>query len=297
MKHFGLNFFLLFIIVIFIIQIFVDITPQLAFSPIKIAHGELWRFVSSMFLHSNALHLLMNLLCFIQVGISLEAKVGTLSFIYHILLLEILGSLVHFLLALIIESFGYEKIFITNSIGFSGVLFSLIVIDIHLEGGEYRSFFGLFLIPSIYYPWILLVIMIPFEFFNIKISFLGHLSGLMIGYLYSLGILKFLVPSDPVFQWIERKLCCCFSERRFGYINVGGDESFVYHPYTVFQHNWADDEDVHQQNHQVFVGTPRTIGETANQNNEQIEVPLINNEEQEDENLKSLNIAAQKANE
>ncbi|GAB7356335.1 hypothetical protein MBLNU459_g7128t2 [Dothideomycetes sp. NU459] len=37
-------------------------------------------------------------------------------------------------------------------------------------------------------------------------SFLGHLCGMAVGYLWGLGYIKFLVPSEKILRWIEAKL-------------------------------------------------------------------------------------------
>src|ERR1700712_5058811 len=37
-------------------------------------------------------------------------------------------------------------------------------------------------------------------------SFLGHLCGLLVGYLFGLGYLKFLAPPEKILRWIEGKL-------------------------------------------------------------------------------------------
>lgn len=37
-------------------------------------------------------------------------------------------------------------------------------------------------------------------------SFTGHVCGLAIGYLWGLGYIKFLVPSEKILRWIEGKL-------------------------------------------------------------------------------------------
>ncbi|PVH96607.1 hypothetical protein DM02DRAFT_644686 [Periconia macrospinosa] len=38
------------------------------------------------------------------------------------------------------------------------------------------------------------------------VSFLGHLSGAAIGYLWGLGYIKFLVPHEKILRWVETKL-------------------------------------------------------------------------------------------
>lgn len=37
-------------------------------------------------------------------------------------------------------------------------------------------------------------------------SFVGHLCGAAVGYLWGLGYIKFLVPSEKILRWIEGKL-------------------------------------------------------------------------------------------
>lgn len=44
----------------------------------------------------------------------------------------------------------------TCALGFSGVIFGLIVVDNAVSGAELRSVFGLFTVPAKLYPWALL---------------------------------------------------------------------------------------------------------------------------------------------
>lgn len=37
-------------------------------------------------------------------------------------------------------------------------------------------------------------------------SLLGHLCGAVVGYLWGLGIIKFLAPSEKILRWVEGKL-------------------------------------------------------------------------------------------
>ena len=58
------------------------------------------------------------------------------------------------------------------AIGFSGVIFGLIVVDNSTSSSKDRSIFGLFKVPSPAYPWALLVL---FQIMMPNVSFLGHL--------------------------------------------------------------------------------------------------------------------------
>lgn len=39
-----------------------------------------------------------------------------------------------------------------------------------------------------------------------NVSLLGHLCGLLIGYVWGLGILRILAPSETILRWVEEKL-------------------------------------------------------------------------------------------
>jgi hypothetical protein len=96
-----------------------------------------------------------------------------------------------------------------------------------------------------------------------RVSFLGHLSGMIVGYAYYFGMLKFVVPAQTFFAECERKICCF--RQRFGYVSAEGQVVGQYRPWTVFQHSWArdDEEQVLQRvgnGESPFRGTGRTIG-------------------------------------
>lgn len=79
-----------------------------------------------------------------------------------------------------------------SAVGYSGVLFAYAVIETHHSNVTHRSVFGLFRVPARIYPWVLLIVLqvlIP------GISFLGHLSGILIGAMLVYGALNFLLPS------------------------------------------------------------------------------------------------------
>lgn len=69
------------------------------------------------------------------------------------------------------------KVAFQCAIGFSGVVFGLIVVDNNLTGATQRSIFGLFYVPAPLYPWTLLVI---WQLIMPGVSFLGHLCGVLV---------------------------------------------------------------------------------------------------------------------
>lgn len=85
----------------------------------------------------------------------------------------------------------------TCSVGLSGVVFALIVAETHVNAIQHRSFYGLFTVPAVYFPWLLLVL---WQFLFPHISFFGHLGGILAGVFYSRGWLASVTPSPASFQ-------------------------------------------------------------------------------------------------
>ena len=61
--------------------------------------------------------------------------------------------------------------------GFSGIVFGLIVVDNDVSGVSQRSIFGIFVVPAKLYPWALLVF---WQLLMPGASFLGHLCGVAV---------------------------------------------------------------------------------------------------------------------
>ena len=262
--RFGTKFLLIFMCAIYLLQLTVldsRIVSNLYFNPYQIiCKFQFWRVITSIFIHGGILHLVMNMMSFVSLGISLESTIGTLSYFYHIILFGLLSGLIHIGIAYFMKLGGDIFEYRINGVGFSGVLFALMVVDIDLQPSESRSLFGLWLIPSFIYPWANLLIM---QLLLPNVSFFGHLSGMFVGYMYKYGWLKYLTPKKEFFEKIENKLCvCCLN--RTDYVKSGGINNFVYRPYALFQNNLENEheQDQNQNNaHDFFTGQAHTIGE------------------------------------
>jgi membrane associated rhomboid family serine protease len=259
--HFGTRCLLLLIVSLHIIQ-FLLFDPRLSvlflLNPSKVFSGEIWRLFTSSLFHGGILHLVMNMLAFAQLGVTLESRIGTLSFFYHIFVFSIFTSLVHCLLAMGALFGGEPGFFYGYSVGFSGVLFALIVIDVSGPDPGHRAVFGLFVVPAWLYPWVMLVVM---QLIMRRVSFLGHLAGIAVGYAYGCGLFRFVVPSSAWFGDVERRGWC--PRQRGGWVGAEGMDSGQYRPWTVFQHRWGrDDEEevLPRAGEGAFRGRGRTIG-------------------------------------
>jgi len=178
---------------------------------------QAYRLVTSMFLHGGLLHLLFNMIAFQQMGCSLERRVGSLEMIWMIFLFGILGGLSIVIISYLLTVnplFFYPNFLFQCTIGFSGVLFSLVTIETHFNPTNY-SLWGIVSVPARLYPWILLILA---QFLMSGVSFIGHLSGIIIGYLYAYEFLKWLIPSAEFFIKTESSRLLGFFVKRDGYI-------------------------------------------------------------------------------
>lgn len=232
---YGTKSLLVFMVILHIVKFALfdsSIVNQITLVPILVIKKfQVWRLFTAQFFHNDILHLIMNMMAFYSLGNSFERSVGTLAFIYYMFIFGIISNLLDAFIAWFMLWGGRPEHFIGGTLGFSGVLFSLMVIDTEVSPGSQRSVMGLFLVPKDLYPWAMLLFMsiiIP------NASLLGHGTGIVVGYLYTIGLLKFIVPSSQTFAKIERKLCCCTGSRGYKPADNNNPQDRDYQPYAFF---------------------------------------------------------------
>ena len=126
----------------------------------------------------------MNMLALQSLGPSLERNHwGSLQFFYLIWLFDLFCGIIHTFLAGFLyynPLIQYPEYMAQCSVGFSSILFALMTIQVHQSPNGDRSLFGFVTIPAKIYPWVLLVVL---QLIMPGISFLGHLSGILVAYL------------------------------------------------------------------------------------------------------------------
>ncbi|KAL7534257.1 hypothetical protein ACHAWF_004769 [Thalassiosira exigua] len=155
---------------------------------------EFYRVVTSALFHANLMHVGMNGMSTAAIGGMLEKRIGSLMTALTIAWGILLTSATYLLVSwLLYAALGYEKMMLQHSVGFSGVVFQLSALESNLGPDRTRSVFGLFQVSSKLYPWALLVVL---QVIMPQISFLGHLSGILVGTLQYYGALDVLFPSE-----------------------------------------------------------------------------------------------------
>ncbi|CAM0875667.1 unnamed protein product [Alopecurus aequalis] len=181
-----------------------DSYSEICFLPSAAAsHFQVYRFYTSVLFHGSLLHVLFNMLTFAPLGTELERIMGSVRLLFLMFLLATTNAIFHLIVAFLV---AYNPIYPVSylvdecSIGYSGVIFSMIVIETSLSGVQYRSIFGLFNVPAKWYAWILLIL---FQFLASNVSLLGHLSGILSGFAYTYGLFNYLLPGPSFYSNIE----------------------------------------------------------------------------------------------
>jgi len=141
-------------------------------SRILVQAGQVWRLLTSMFLHIGIAHLIVNMYSLYVIGGQLECFLGKAKYILVYLISGIVGSLLSVVM--------HESI----SAGASGAIFGLLGSLLYF-GYNYRLYLGTVLKTQI----------IPIILFNLLISFMfpgidayAHIGGLVGGYLATMAL-------------------------------------------------------------------------------------------------------------
>ncbi len=195
------------------------ILDWLKFSPFQLSHGfKLLSPLTYMFLHTNAWHLLGNMLWLYFVGAILEDLVGK----QHIWRLFVWGGLFGalfvqlFYSALVLVGNAGAAYFPENTLGASAGV-SAVVLATAIFTPRYRLF--LFGLIEIEIRWIVLVkvlldVMGVFGNNNVG-GYVAHMGGLVWGTMYAFGVLKgnFLQSTMGIFTDLGYKIASIFTPK------------------------------------------------------------------------------------
>ncbi|KAG7033682.1 Rhomboid-like protein 15 [Cucurbita argyrosperma subsp. argyrosperma] len=261
-----------------------DSFVEICFLPVAIlSQFQVYRIFTSVLFHGSLLHVLFNMLALVPLGSELERIMGSIRMLYLTILLAISNAIIHLFIAVVMAHnplHHYDNPMNECAIGFSGILFSLIVIETSLSGIQSRSVFGLFNVPAQWYVWILLVV---FQLLMTNVSFLGHLCGIVSGFAYTYGLLNFLLPGTSFYSAMESSslLSSCVRRPKF-ILCTGGNPSAQLPTYSgqntvtnglAFPNVWRNlsswmprrDVVTEPQQDSRFPGRGRTLGSVQNQ--------------------------------
>ncbi|XP_072474152.1 rhomboid-related protein 4 isoform X3 [Notamacropus eugenii] len=145
------------------------------------------RLLLSPFHHADDWHLYFNMVSMLWKGLTLERRLGSIWFAYIIAVFSLLTGVVYLALEYTVAELLDQPAFkIYCAIGFSGVLFALKVLNNSYNPGGHTNVMGMY-IPNKYACWVELVMI---HLFSPNTSFAGHLAGIIVGLMYTVGPLQ-----------------------------------------------------------------------------------------------------------
>lgn len=191
-----------------------------------VSRFEVYRIYTAVLFHGSILHVVFNMMALVPLGTELERIMGSVRLLYLMLLLATTNAIFHLFIASMVAYnplYAYPVVMNECAVGFSGVLFSMIVIETNLSGVHARSVFGLFNVPAKLYAWILLII---FQLLASNVSLLGHLCGILSGFAYTSGAFNYLLPGSSFYSAIESSSALSACIRRPGFILCTGGATY-----------------------------------------------------------------------
>jgi membrane associated rhomboid family serine protease len=172
-------------VVVFVLQNLISGFTELMLLNTHVFSGELWRFVTSLFLHADIIHLIYNLFALLLFGFILERIIGSRNFLIVFFASGIIGNLI-------------SVNFYESSLGASGAIYGVIGCVAVLNPMMMIWAFGM-LMPMFIAAilWIAGDILGVFGVFDKNVGYIAHLGGVFIGVV--LGIIF-------RFRYIKRKV-------------------------------------------------------------------------------------------
>ena len=149
--------------------------------------GEWWRCLTATFSHLSILHILLNMVS-LWLMWYMEERLGSLAYLLYtvVLIVGCEGCMV--LGGWTLSRWKPSWLSLTNGAGYSGVLFGWMMIYAMEDPRGSTSIFGL-PVPSLLLPFVYLF---GTQLLIRNVSFIGHLSGIVIGLLISLGLVRWM---------------------------------------------------------------------------------------------------------
>ena len=192
-----------------------------------IFHIQIWRLISSVLITTNIINVILGLIFWTREGSSIETRLGTMKyiiiFIRNTILIQILYSLIIFVISLIIKNkdFTLNKINekgITSNCGFWPVIMSEITLLCICN--PYTKVKFLFLpweFSAKYYPIIWTIVFCSFNNYNNDIELF---SGILFAFIYQYVLRYCLNIPDKFIEKMENNICCKWMLKITGFVSV-----------------------------------------------------------------------------
>lgn len=167
-----------------------------ALIPTEVVAGDWWRLLAAAFLHFGPLHLGLNMLGLALLGPFVEKMLGTWRFLISYLIIAI-GSMLTLTLLTV------NNIFITPAaVGASGAIMGLIGTEAAIQIRILRQHSSKVAAVRLRLIGLFIILQTIFDVMTPQVSFIGHASGLVIG--FGVGwLLKLNLAKTSIFAGVE----------------------------------------------------------------------------------------------
>lgn len=154
-------------------------------------NGHHWRIITSAFSHVSIIHLVFNMSALWSLGVVEQLShvgLGIEFYLHYTLVLLVLsGVFVLWAYHILVEKFKFEYFRRVTAVGYSCVVFGWMTILSVKQPSSKLELFGFLSLPISFAPFESLIftsIIVP------QASFIGHLSGIIVGYAIAWGLIN-----------------------------------------------------------------------------------------------------------
>jgi hypothetical protein len=161
-----------------------------------IQYQEWYRVITHGLVYQGFLHLSAVVVFLLIVGTLVEKRLGSLHFANILVIFTILIPLGHLLLEILLIYF-FNDLMYQCYVGFSTVLFGIFVLEGCSAKQRWESLLGYMSLSWWIVPWLSAVLCEVVT--RNHVAFLGHISGLIVGHMYTMDMLIFLkIPGNKI---------------------------------------------------------------------------------------------------
>ncbi|KAG9389481.1 Rhomboid family [Carpediemonas membranifera] len=171
---------------------------------------SLWTVLTYAFVSTGPFQLLFTVFILLFMAAAVERLTGTLHFLFCLVVTTIITGSIVVLIGWAFAFVPYVGTYLFNScnVGISGFMFTSLVMLIGLANLKKLIFCYCIPMPSHVFVWVMFILfqiisLVTLSPFNT--SWAGELAGIIVGYLYFFGPMRWIVP-DRLFIFIENKL-------------------------------------------------------------------------------------------
>ena len=162
-------------IAVFVVQYFISgFTELFALTPTVALHGAYWQFVTYMFLHANATHIMLNMFALALFGMIVENQLGPRKYLFLYFAAGLGSAVLH----VAITGVSSELL-----LGASGAVFGVLTAYGILFPKNWIFVFGGLPLPAILAVFVFAAVEFVFGVFSVEpgVANFGHLGGIITG--------------------------------------------------------------------------------------------------------------------